>query len=339
MPPDRSTSADFLHRLAIGASACGLRGTRVLVAVSGGADSVALCRGLHAIAAEQHLELTLAHLNHQLRGEQSDADAVWVAQFAESLGLPCVTKTLDVVGRVALTSESLEEAARNLRYATLIDIARDRDCLAVAVGHTADDLVETVLHHIVRGTGLAGLRGMPRARQLADGLQLVRPLLDVSRADIENWLDAQQQDFRMDSTNAEPTYTRNRIRHALLPMLERDFNPQVRRALLQLASQAAEVTDWLREQAERLLPEVMLDRSPQTLRLHCERLRIEPACLIRETLLVVWKANDWPLQRMGFKEWCQLADLVTTQGATTLPGGISVVRRGSLLVLQRPEPR
>ena len=337
MPSDNSTAADFTRRLVLGTAVCGLRQTRVLVAVSGGADSVALCRGLHAISAEQQLDLTLAHLNHQLRGEQSDADAVWVTQLANTLGLPLQMKTLDVVGRVSLTGETLEEAARNLRYATLIDIARDCGCSAVAVGHTADDLVETVLHHIVRGTGVAGLRGMPRTRLLADGLQLVRPLLDVSRSEIEDWLAAQQQEFRTDATNAEPAYTRNRIRHELLPLLERDFNPQVRRALLNLASQAAEVTDWLREQAERLLPEVLLDRAPSTLRMQCDRLRVEPACLIRETLLVAWKANDWPQQRMGFKEWSQLADLVRSQGATTLPGGISAVRRGSLLVLQRPE--
>ena len=134
-----------------------------------------------------------------------------------------------------------EESARDVRYVYLQQVATEQHCGFVAVAHTADDQVETLLHHILRGTGLAGLRGMPAEREFGES-RLIRPLLTVRRADVEAYLTAIDQPFRSDATNAEERFTRNRIRHILLPLLRERFNPQVDAALLRLGEQAQDTT-------------------------------------------------------------------------------------------------
>ncbi len=333
----------FLDSLKAGAAACGLSDCRVLCAVSGGADSVALTAGLCRLSDELRIEVVIAHLNHHLRGAESDADAEWVEAFGRQLGVPVVVRSLDVAGRAASHSETIEEAARHLRYSALIEIAIEHRCRAVATGHNADDLVETVLHHIVRGTGLTGLRGMPQTRLLTRGtdetsqeIQLVRPLLRVTRQEIAQWLTSAGFAHRTDATNADSAFTRNRIRNELLPLLERDFNPQVRKSLLSLATQASEVSDWLSEVATRLANAVRLDAQSTVLRIDADLLRAEPVCLVREALRILWQANDWPQQSMTFRHWQQLAELVPqSSGSLNLPGNVIARRRQKLLVLER----
>lgn len=335
--------SSFLTSLQTGARYCGLTDCRVLCAVSGGADSVALLAGLRSLRNQLRLEVVVAHLNHQLRGAESAADALWVQDLCHRLNVPNVVQLLNVTDRAAREHETLEEAARHLRYAALIDIAREHDCQAVVTGHTADDLVETVLHHIVRGTGLAGLRGMPQTRVLArrvddsqQALWLARPLLQVSRQEIEHWLLAEELSFRTDTTNTDSGFTRNRIRNELLPLLERDFNPQVRKSLLSLATQAREVSDWLTEVAARLVTKALLDTQPNVLRFDTDVLMPEPPCLVREALRIAWEANEWSLQSMGFRHWQQLAELaVNDSGSLNLPGNVIARRRVKLLVLER----
>jgi len=292
---------------------------------------------------ELRLEVVVAHLNHQLRGAESDADAAWVQEFCRTLHVPCVLRSLDVTGRAARENETIEEAARHLRYAALIDIAFEHDCQTVVTGHTADDLVETVLHHIVRGTGLAGLRGMSQTRVLArqaddsaQPLLLARPVLKVTRPEIEHWLHVTGLSFCTDATNSDSAFTRNRIRNELLPLLERDFNPQVRKSLLSLAAQAGEVSDWLTEVAAHIATKVLLDAQPNVLRIDVDGLQSEPVCLVREALRIAWTMNQWPLQSMGFRQWQQLAELVVAEtGSLNLPGHVIARRRMKLLVLER----
>lgn len=330
-----ASSRHFLDQLHDGLEACELSGQSVLVAVSGGPDSVALWRGISSLADEFHTRFVVAHLNHQLRGADSETDAEWVTASARALGHEVIVRRLDVSGRVASTGETIEEAARTLRYAALIELADELSCAAVATGHNADDQVETILHHLFRGTGLAGLKGMPRQRTLADGVRLVRPMLEISRADVENWLAEIQQPTRCDTSNSDIIFTRNRIRTELLPWLERELNPQVRKAITQLANQAGEVSSWLRTQAEGVLARTLSEQSDDSLRIDVTQLQSEPRCLIREVLLVAWQRNRWPLQSMGFQEWQRLADIVESGGTITLPGAIDVRRRGQLMVLTR----
>jgi tRNA(Ile)-lysidine synthase len=333
--PQSSVSTEFLTRLEAALRAEPLSGEKILVAVSGGADSVALLRGLAFLADNLDLTCLTAHINHGLRGVDSDADADWVAALAQQLGIEFHLQAADLSERVD-AGQSLEEAARNARYELLTEIATTASCSIVAVAHTADDQTETILHHLIRGTGLAGLSGMPTSRLLRDGVRLFRPLLGFRRSQIEAWLTELGQDFRTDSSNEDRGFTRNRIRHDLLPLLEEQFNPAFRQVLASLSDQAAEAAAYLRRQAEELATRVVQSTTLETLRIDCSVLQSVDAVLVRETLRVIWSRTGWPLKRMGYREWQRLADLVVEGTATNLPGQIDARRRGSLLVLTRP---
>lgn len=346
----RNRSTIFLDDLRAGLRTCGFVGGRILVGVSGGADSVALLRGL-AFASEaaavsksnpnDGFELIAAHIDHQIRDDSAD-DANWVRELTEGLGRRCRVETADIIARVAETQESIEEAARKARYETLVRIAQEEGCSAIAVAHTADDQAETVLHHLVRGTSVTGLRGMQWARPAAmqapgDSVQLIRPMLEIRRSELEGWLRLIEQDYRTDPTNVDAALTRNRIRHDLLPSLERDFNPQIRKALGTLAGHASEVSDLLRSLSAELVDQSLVQLSDDSIRIDCKPLANQPPLLIRETLLAVWQQGGWPLKRMGHREWHKLSQLVTQDksGAVSLPEWIEARRRGPLLVLTR----
>ena len=310
-------------------------GAHILLAVSGGPDSVALLLGLREVREACELTLSAAHLNHHLRGQESDEDADWVAELCRRLGLPLVVGDKDVARIAKSRGRGLEETARRERYRFLEEIASQRGCTHIAVAHTADDQVETILHHILRGTGIAGLRGMPSRRLLASEIELIRPLLEISREDVEKYLAEQGQQTRHDSSNTDPAFTRNRIRRLLLPLLRREFNLQAEDALLRLGKQATEIQELLEILARRLLQRAVRDRAGSICRLSCRELATEPRHLIRECLRLLWSEQGWPRKSMGTVEWDRLAGLVCDEGTATLPGDIQACRRGDLLILRR----
>ncbi|HOS43292.1 MAG TPA: tRNA lysidine(34) synthetase TilS, partial [Armatimonadota bacterium] len=208
-------------------------GARLLLAVSGGVDSAVM---LHLLATEvapaMGVRLAVAHVNHRLRADAAE-DAAFVSARAASYGLPFLLRAVDVPARVAETGESVEDAARTLRYAALRAMAADADCTRIATAHTADDQAETVLMRLLRGAGLTGLRGIPPRRG-----DIVRPLLSCWRREIETYAAARNLPFRLDATNLSTAFFRNRIRHDLLPLLERDYAPRLRERLANLAELA-----------------------------------------------------------------------------------------------------
>jgi tRNA(Ile)-lysidine synthase len=330
-----SSNAEFLCHLESVLRADDVAGQRILVAVSGGADSVALLRGLVQLSDGLSLQCKAAHINHCLRGVDSDGDASWVKELATQLGIECHVRTADLSRRRG-EGQSIEEAARNGRYELLAEIATIENCSTVAVAHTADDQTETVVHNLIRGTGLAGLSGMPKSRPLTESVRLYRPLLATRREQIEHWLTELGQNFRTDASNNDRGFTRNRIRHDLLPLLEEQFNPAFRQVLASLSSQAAEVAAFLRRQAETLADRALQSASSEALRIDCSVLQAVDPVLVREVLRVIWSRADWPLKRMGSREWYRLSELVVAGSAAHLPGRIDARRRGSLLVLNRP---
>jgi tRNA(Ile)-lysidine synthase len=271
-----------------------------------------------------------------MRPGAAERDAAWAGELCERLGLPIAVESVDVPGYAKDQRLGLEEAARTVRYQFFDRAARQENCAHVAVAHTADDQVETVLHHLFRGTGLAGLRGMPPKRPLSDGLTLVRPLLSIRRAEIEAWLAEIGQEFRTDSTNADQSRTRSRIRHSVLPGLERELGPQVRDSLLRLAGQASELQSAIEELAATLLEQCVEDETPELVRLDSTVLASQPRHLIREVFVELWRRKSWPRRTMDFDDWDRLAGLVTAGGGATLPGGIDARRRGNLNVIQCP---
>ncbi len=233
-----------------------LEGVRtVVVGLSGGADSVCLLDLLALMAERGDIKAAVhaAHLNHGLRGAESDADERFARELAEKSGLPITVERRDVNAARADAGGSLEEAARRERYSFLASVAAKTGAQAVAVGHNADDQVETVMHRMIRGAGLRGLCGMPLTRPLlADtslqgvpGVRLIRPLLRARRREIIGHLRERGLAFREDSSNLDTAFLRNRIRNELIPLIESGYNTAFGESLLRLSRSAADVCDLL----------------------------------------------------------------------------------------------
>ncbi|MBO0697358.1 MAG: tRNA lysidine(34) synthetase TilS [Zavarzinella sp.] len=290
-----------------------------VVAVSGGADSVALLR---ALADDPPVsDLVIAHLNHRLRGAESDADAAFVAGLFPNL--PHWSESIDVAA--AARGDNLEDTARRVRYDFFARVAREGGAGWVATAHTLDDQAETVLHRLIRGTGLRGLRGIAECRELAPGVRLLRPLLTLSRADVIAYLRALGQPWREDATNRDPAFTRNRIRHELLPVL-RTFNPEIAEALARTAAQAEEVFAGIELVAGDLLQAAERPRAGRIVILNRPGLDTVVSHCLRELLHLVWEREGWPRGGMTHEHWQRAADVVRGLApAWDLPGGIRIV--------------
>ena len=223
-------------------------GDRVGVGVSGGADSVALLRLLEELSGELGIRLVVLHFNHQLRGAESDADESFVAQLAASRGIEFVAGREDVAAIARERRWNLEDAARRLRYAFFGSAVKSGRVTRVAVAHTADDQAETVLARLVRGTGPAGLASIYPIKG-----HVVRPLLQIRRSELRDHLNALGQTWREDVSNLDLTRLRARLRHQVLPMLEREFQPAIVEHLGRLAKLArADESFWTALVAERM---------------------------------------------------------------------------------------
>jgi len=273
-------------------------GDTVVVGVSGGPDSLCLLHLLLRLRGEYALSLHVAHLNHCLRGAEADADAEFVAHLADEWGLPASIESRDVGALAKERKLAIEEAARQVRYAFLARIALQVGAHKIAVGHNADDQVETILMHWLRGSGLAGLRGMQPASRLQElrlkdeeigrgepqgKLLLIRPLLEVLRSEIEAYCAAHGLQPRFDRSNLDTTYYRNRLRHELLPFLE-TFNPRIRQVILRSAAIIAADYAYLHQQAGQAWAEITIAEGAQAIAFDLEKWRALPLSLQRSTL-------------------------------------------------------
>jgi tRNA(Ile)-lysidine synthase len=218
------------------------------VAVSGGPDSVSLLHALVELAPLWDVSLAVAHLNHQLRGGESDEDERFVADLAARLGLPFYRASADV----AAADDNLEQAGRVARRAFFAELPADR----VALGHTRDDQAETVLFRLLRGSGLSGLAGIYPVN-----VRYVRPLIDATRAEVVEFLRARGIQWREDSSNLDPRFARNRIRASLLPQLARDWNPRIGETLAHLATLAQDEEAWWSTHLDGLSGNILVARS------------------------------------------------------------------------------
>ncbi len=247
-------------------------GLRLGVAVSGGADSVALLRALAERSTELGLVLHVAHLHHGLRGAEADADLAFVRDLAAQLGLLFHEARVDTEAEACAypaagkPAETIEEAARRLRYAWFRQLLSRTPPHAVALdaiatAHTLDDQAETVLAKFLRGAWTEGLAGISPKLETAQAGRILRPLLATTRAEVEAYLNVIGQPWREDSTNRHLTFTRNRIRHELLPLLE-GWNPQLRSHLAHMAALARDEEAWWQAEVARLAPQLILPGKP-----------------------------------------------------------------------------
>lgn len=281
---------------------------RWLLAVSGGADSMAMLRALAELRTTGRLALAgleVAHLNHQLRGMESDTDAAFVVEQAQSVGLRCTLGSSDIGDEARRQKTSVETTARAQRYRFLVETAAARDCGKLALAHNADDNIETMLHRITRGTGIRGLAGIPATRPLQrDGAEvlIVRPLLGVRREGIEHYLQHHRIPYRIDSSNLSKTPTRNRIRHDLIPMLAQQFNPNIFGALQRLRQTAEWMAEAMRDDIEAKRVALTISQADERLVLDAEQMRRLTRIEQGEVLHQALQALGMPLQPIGYRQ-------------------------------------
>lgn len=307
--------------------------TGVLVAVSGGADSLVLahatCRVARDWASEKKARcapVCLLHVNHALRGEESDRAARLVSRLAEAWGSESeILPGLLPVERRGLPREG---TLRDIRYRLMAEAAERRGIRTVLTAHHADDLAETLLFRMARGTGVAGLAGIPRFRELAPGITLVRPLLELTRQQLRKYAARHGIPFEEDSSNRELTPARNWIRHELMPQLDGRFGPDTSSRIAGLAEEARDVAALLKGLARRLELQADLQSNGNRFRFNSIPLRSADALVIRTMLAGQWQNLGWPEREMSRGLWRRLiAFLTATDGRDRrldLPGRIRV---------------
>lgn len=298
------------------------KGETVVVAVSGGADSVALLDILHSLH-EERLQLVVAHLNHQLRGEESDGDEAFVASLAQRYGLPFVSQRSDVAALAKGSRLSLEDAGRRARYAFLSDTATRHGASSIALAHHLDDQAETVLMRLLRGAGGSGLSAMARV----SGGMLKRPLLSVSREELEQYIKVRGLTWRTDSTNADTAYLRNSIRHDLIPLLRR-YNPKVSQRLAATA-ETLSLDEELLEQLTATAWQRVASRNGSAVLLDLPALAAEPKGLRLRLYRRALSALRGDLQRIALNHLHAIDELVNDgrpNACIKLPGDCFVSR-------------
>jgi tRNA(Ile)-lysidine synthase len=303
----------------------------VILAVSGGMDSVVLLDVLHRLAGRDRAgwRLTVAHLDHGLRGDSAE-DARFVEELAARCGLECVSQRCDVAEIAGHKGMGIEEAARVQRLSFLRQVARSRSAGVVAMGHHADDQVETVLFRLFRGAHLRGLAGMAARRDVGDGVRLVRPMLGLRRAEIREYATGRGLDWHEDATNADTVITRNWIRHELLPALRERLNPQVDEAVLRAAGAAGEADDLLGRLGEELVA-VEADGMVSVALAGPDGLH---AAVVARAVRMAVERSGAPMDRVG-TEWVRrLTEMAEAgRGVCDLPGELRAwVEDGSLRI-------
>lgn len=253
-------------------------GEGVLVGLSGGADSVCLLSALLQLRDRYSVTVYAAHLHHGLRGSEADADEAFVRNLCKEKDVPLFVRHADIRTEAQKAKIGLEEAGRKARYLFFEEIRTVHGLQKIATAHHADDNIETVLMRFLRGTGPLGLGGIPYQNGV-----VIRPLLDVSRADIEGYLQEQRLTYRTDSTNFETEFTRNRIRHRLIPMLEQDYNPNFRHTLKKQIQLYAVAASFLHDETERHVQE-LAQKTNHGYCLDCKRLLAQPEYIINSVL-------------------------------------------------------
>ncbi|MGB8955451.1 MAG: tRNA lysidine(34) synthetase TilS [Tumebacillaceae bacterium] len=292
----------------------------VLVAVSGGIDSVAL---LHALK-ELGIGVAAAHVDHGLRGEESRGDALFVRELADKWQIPFYSKEFDVHAYAEAHKLSTQVAARELRYGYLTEVAQAICAQKIATAHHADDQAETVLMRIVRGTSIRGVTGIPLRRE-ERGIEVVRPLLEVWRSEIEEYANERDIPHREDSSNASIKYLRNKIRLQLLPILQSEYNAGVKAALLQIAEHAREDEEVLGRLAEDAFSTHVQRENPHRMRMDRNRLAMMPLSLQRRliTLILYYlRGNNVQWEQVHINSIRSLAASPSPSGEVRLPDGL-----------------
>ena len=312
------------------------RDDRVVVGVSGGADSVALLHILVQLAPSLRLKLYIVHVDHRLRPESAE-DAAFVQALAERFEVPALIEHRDVEALCRSARWSLEDGARRIRYQCFVETAARYSAGVVALAHTADDQAETVLMRLLRGSGLTGLAGIPATR-VSEGIRIVRPLLHCWRDEVTAYLRSASLSWRQDASNDDRRFLRNRIRHDLLTLLAREYNPNIKAALVQLAGQSSVDSTYLQSVAQRHWKRLATPPRNGSVCLRLPALTRAPQALQRQLIRQALREIRGDLNQFEFRHWLELERLLgpgAARAAVDLPGGVRVVREQDRLCFQR----
>lgn len=307
------------------------RNDRILVAVSGGPDSVALLHVLSALSGKYSLELGIAHLNHCLRGEESDGDEAFVKSLGRKMGIPVHTRKKNIEKARSKTGTCIEETGREIRYEFFSEIASLHGYNRIALGHNRNDNAEMVLMNLIRGSGPKGLAGIPQVRG-----NLIRPLCHRSRQEILDYLEKIGARFRIDSTNREDVYLRNRIRHSLIPELS-SYNPNIIDTLCRVSDILRMEDDWIEGIVSESMKELVIETSKDHVVISTSGIRALHRAAARRVIRRAIEMIKSDLRRISFKHIDSAIKLLEATGTAVidLPGRIRILKSGELLSILR----
>ena len=310
-------------------------GDRVLVAVSGGPDSIFLLHALNRLKKKLGLGgLYVCNLDHGLRGRESEEDSLFVKDVCGKLGLKFIHKKIDLKNSKR-KDISTEEEAREARYEFFKAAAKKTGANVVAMGHTLDDQAETILMRIVKGASLKGIVGILPVRE-ESGVRFIRPLLELEKADINRYLDQELIAYRIDRTNLEPIYFRNIVRSEIIPFLER-YNPRLKRSLFHLAEHLREDLEFIKGERSKV-QEGLLKQSGGRVRISLKDLVVQPRALQKEILRDMLEKSGGEVKKLTFRHWKELEGFIRHKrkgSSIDLPGGVRVSRSAAELTFYR----
>ncbi len=308
-------------------------GDKVIVAVSGGPDSVFLTRALNTLGKKLNMELSIVHLDHGLRGEESTEDAEFVKGLARSLKLEFIHKRINL-RELKDRKLSVEEAARLERYKFFREAAAKKGANVVATAHTLDDQAETVLINLIRGASTKGASGIPPVREDADGLKIIRPLVELQKSEMLEYLAENKIAYRIDSSNLQNEYFRNVVRREIIPFLER-FNPRVKRALSNFAGHLREDLEFMRrakaESAKRLSK-----KTGERISFDLKDIVVQPRALAKEIIRDSLETIGGDVKKLSYRHWRDIDSFLRVKrkgSSLDLPGGVRLSRKDRTLEL------
>ena len=308
---------------------------RILVGVSGGPDSVTLLHVLNSLKKEYSLNIIIAHLDHKFRGEESAADRKFCEDLAKKYNLEIMWEEIDVPGIAKEKGISPEEAARLARYDFFKRAAKEKNIHKIAVGHTRDDQAETVLMRIIRGAGMKGLGGISPVKEMG-GNKIIRPLIEVSRKEVEDFIAEEHLRFRKDSSNEKTIFTRNKIRLELIPLLEKDFNPNIKEVLSNMAENLQIENEFLSRYAKRKFKSASKIKQEQIL-IDGKKFKKLPEAIRKRVLRAALEELKGDLRRLTYQHWKEMEELIDSRPVNSivdLPAGISITKDRSNIILK-----
>jgi len=309
-------------------------GDRILVGLSGGTDSVALLHALSTLKEEFVFSMHIAHLDHMFRGEESVGDRRFCEGLAKKMKLEMIYKEINVPQIAKEKGISPEEAGRQERYGFFKEAAKAKGIKKIAVAHNKDDQAETVLMRVIRGAGMLGLGGMSPVKDM-QGVKIIRPLIETSRQEIEDFIKDEGLQFRQDSSNEKLIFTRNRIRRELIPYLEKNFNANIKEVLTNMAENLRVENEFMEKFSNRKLKSSSKIKNGQVL-IDLKRFKAQPEAVRKRVLRAALRQIKGDLRRLTYQHWKELEQLIHVRPVNSkvdLPSGVDVVKHKNSISL------